>query len=98
MSAHRLHKGRLTLWMSSFPQQLLCPLPQDANHAIRYWLNVQQANRHTAIVVKDECNRRPNRKLEISTAPTRAKSREPAYSQALNPETSPNYAHAVRLC
>jgi len=27
------------------------------------------------------CNR--NRKLEISTAPTKAKSREPAYSQAL---------------
>jgi len=25
----------------------------------------------------------PNRKLEISTAPTKAKSREPAYSQAL---------------
>ena len=27
--------------------------------------------------------RRPNRNLEISTAPTKAKSREPAYSQAL---------------
>ena len=29
-------------------------------------------------------NRNRNRKLEISRAPTKAKSREPAYSQALN--------------
>ena len=29
-----------------------------------------------------------NRKLEISTAPTKAKSREPAYSQALVQKTS----------
>src|SRR6218665_652377 len=28
-------------------------------------------------------NRNPNRKLDISTAPTKARSREPAYSQAL---------------
>jgi len=29
-------------------------------------------------------NRDENRKLQISTSPTKAKSREPAYSQALN--------------
>src|ERR1043165_3739040 len=32
----------------------------------------------------DRCNCNRNRKLGTSTAPTKAKSREPAYSQALN--------------
>src|SRR6185503_20240255 len=58
----------LQAWMSSNRLQL------NPTKTQLIWLDTRQLL----------ANRNRNRKLDISTAPTKAKSREPAYSQALN--------------
>ena len=46
--------------------------------------NLPPLDKFDEVTTTEVRNRNRNRKLDISTAPTKAKSREPAYSQALN--------------